>query len=75
MSPVAARLHEVATGWLGELLGLPAGTAAVFVTGATMANAAALTAARDQQLADVGWVHRVPADDKAGCAPTASPRT
>ena len=55
MSPVAARLHEVATGWLGELFGLPAGSAAVFVTGAAMANAAALTAARDQQLARVGW--------------------
>jgi glutamate/tyrosine decarboxylase-like PLP-dependent enzyme len=55
MSPVAARLHEVVTRWLGELLGLPAGSAAVFVTGAAMANAAALTAARDQQLAGAGW--------------------
>jgi glutamate/tyrosine decarboxylase-like PLP-dependent enzyme len=55
MSPVASRLHEVVTGWLGELLGLPAGSAAVFVTGATMANAAALTAARDQQLGRAGW--------------------
>jgi glutamate/tyrosine decarboxylase-like PLP-dependent enzyme len=55
MSPTAARLHEVVTGWLGDLLGLPAGSAAVFVTGATMANAAALAAARDQQLARVGW--------------------
>ncbi len=55
MSPVAARLHEVVTGWLGALLGLPAGSAAVFVTGATMANATALAAARDQQLARAGW--------------------
>ncbi len=55
MSPVAARLHQVVAGWLGELLGLPAGSAAVFVTGATMANAAALTAARDQQLGRAGW--------------------
>jgi glutamate/tyrosine decarboxylase-like PLP-dependent enzyme len=55
MSPVAARLHEVVTGWLGELLGLPAGSAAAFVTGAAMANTAALTAARDRQLASVGW--------------------
>jgi glutamate/tyrosine decarboxylase-like PLP-dependent enzyme len=55
MSPAAARLHEVVTRWLGELLGLPAGSAAVFVTGATMANAAALTAARDQQLGRAGW--------------------
>jgi len=59
MSPVAARLHEVVTRWLTELLGLPAGSAAVFVTGAAMANTAALTAAltaaRDQQLAQAGW--------------------
>ncbi len=55
MSPVAARLHEVVTGWLTGLLGLPAGTAAVFVTGSAMANTAALTAARDQQLARLGW--------------------
>jgi glutamate/tyrosine decarboxylase-like PLP-dependent enzyme len=55
MSPVAARLHEVVTGWLADLLGLPAGTAAAFVTGGSMANTAALTAARDQQLARAGW--------------------
>jgi glutamate/tyrosine decarboxylase-like PLP-dependent enzyme len=55
MSPVAARLHEVVTGWLTGLLGLPAGTAAGFMTGSAMANTAALTAARDQQLARTGW--------------------
>jgi glutamate/tyrosine decarboxylase-like PLP-dependent enzyme len=55
MSPVAARLHDVVTGWLGELFGLPAGSGAVFVTGAAMANATALTAARDRQLAGAGW--------------------
>jgi glutamate/tyrosine decarboxylase-like PLP-dependent enzyme len=55
MSPAAARLHEVVTRWLGDLLGLPAGSAAAFVTGATMANATALTAARDQQLSRAGW--------------------
>ena len=55
MSPVAARLHEVVNGWLLDLLGLPLGTAAVFVTGSAMANTAALTAARDQQLARWGW--------------------
>ena len=32
MSPVAARLHDVVTAWLAELLGLPAGTAAAFVS-------------------------------------------
>lgn len=55
MSPVAARLHAVVTEWLASLLGLPAGTAAVFVTGAAMANTAAITAARDHQLAGAGW--------------------
>jgi len=55
MSPVAARLHEVVTGWLTELFGLPAGTAAVFVSGASMANTTALAAARDHQLARAGW--------------------
>ena len=51
MSPVAARLHQVVAGWLTGLLALPAGSAAAFVTGAAMANTAALAAARDQQLA------------------------
>jgi glutamate/tyrosine decarboxylase-like PLP-dependent enzyme len=55
MSPVATRLHGVVTGWLVDLLGLPVGTGAVFVTGTAMANTAALAAARDQQLARVGW--------------------
>jgi glutamate/tyrosine decarboxylase-like PLP-dependent enzyme len=55
MSPVAARLHDVTTAWLAGLLGLPAGSAAVFVSGAAMANTAALTAARDHQLARAGW--------------------
>jgi glutamate/tyrosine decarboxylase-like PLP-dependent enzyme len=55
MSPVAARLHDVVTRWLVELLGLPAGSGAVFVTGASMANTAALAAARDHHLARVGW--------------------
>jgi hypothetical protein len=55
MSPVAARLHEVVTGWLADLLGLPTGTAAAFVSGASMANTATLAAARDHQLARVGW--------------------
>ena len=55
MSPVAARLHEVVSGWLTDLLGLPPSTSTVFVTGSAMANTAALTAARDQQLLRVGW--------------------
>lgn len=55
MSPVAARLHDVVTGWLTGLLGLPATAAATFMTGSAMANTAALAAARDQQLSRAGW--------------------
>ena len=55
MSPVAARLHEVVRGWLVDLLRLPAGTGVAFVTGATVANASCLAAARDAMLAGLGW--------------------
>jgi glutamate/tyrosine decarboxylase-like PLP-dependent enzyme len=55
MSPVAAKLHDVVRDWLVELLGLPAGTEVAFVTGATVANASCLAAARDALLARLGW--------------------
>ena len=55
MSPTAARLDAVALRWVTELLGLPDGTGGGFVTGATMANAACLAAARDAVLARHGW--------------------
>ncbi len=55
MSPVAARLHEVTRKWLVQLLGLPDTSVVAFVTGTTMATVAALTAARDHQLAGLGW--------------------
>jgi glutamate/tyrosine decarboxylase-like PLP-dependent enzyme len=55
MSPVAARLDEIALRWVVELLGLPAGTAGGFVTGASMANASCLAAARDAVLTGAGW--------------------
>jgi glutamate/tyrosine decarboxylase-like PLP-dependent enzyme len=55
MSPVAALLDEVALRWVTELLGLPAGSGGGFVTGATMANATCLAAARDAVLAGDGW--------------------
>lgn len=67
MSPVAARLHETTRNWLVQLFGLPATSAVAFVTGATMANATALAAARDQQLARVGW--DVQRDGLAGSPP------
>jgi glutamate/tyrosine decarboxylase-like PLP-dependent enzyme len=54
-SPIGAKLEEVALRWLVDVLGLPAGTGAGFVTGATMANFTALAAARHSVLKDVGW--------------------
>jgi glutamate/tyrosine decarboxylase-like PLP-dependent enzyme len=55
MSPAGARLDDVALRWVIELLGLPAGTGGGFVTGATMANATCLAAARDAVLSAAGW--------------------
>jgi glutamate/tyrosine decarboxylase-like PLP-dependent enzyme len=55
MSPAATVLDAVALRWAGELLGLPAGTGGCFVTGATMANATCLAAARDAVLTRHGW--------------------
>jgi glutamate/tyrosine decarboxylase-like PLP-dependent enzyme len=55
MSPAAATLDAVALRWVTELLGLPAGTGGGFVTGATMANATCLAAARDAVLTSHGW--------------------
>ncbi len=54
-SPTASRIESVAERWLVELLGLPAGTTAGFVTGATMANFSGLAAARHAVLARAGW--------------------
>ena len=51
MSPVAAKLHDVVARWLVDLLGLPAATGVAFVSGATVANASCLAAARDELLA------------------------
>jgi glutamate/tyrosine decarboxylase-like PLP-dependent enzyme len=55
MSPVASRLQDVVRGWLLDLLGLPTGGAVAFVTGATVANASCLAAARDALLTAQGW--------------------
>src|SRR5262252_1672343 len=54
-APGTSTLEEVALGWLIDLLGLPAGTAGGFVTGATMANFTSLAAARHAVLSRAGW--------------------
>jgi glutamate/tyrosine decarboxylase-like PLP-dependent enzyme len=54
-TPGVARVEQVALRWLVDLLGLPAGTAAGFVTGATVANFTALAAARNAVLKKSGW--------------------
>ncbi|MGJ5814761.1 pyridoxal phosphate-dependent decarboxylase family protein [Paludibaculum fermentans] len=54
MSPIAARLEEIALRWIGAALHLPA-TGGALVTGATMANFTGLAAARETLLARQGW--------------------
>jgi len=55
LTPAGAAVEEVAGRWLLELLGLPAGSAVGFVTGATMANFTCLAAARDTVLRRAGY--------------------
>jgi glutamate/tyrosine decarboxylase-like PLP-dependent enzyme len=55
LSPIAAKLEEVAIRWLLDVLRLPAGCGAGFVTCATQANFAGLAAARHALLARQGW--------------------
>ena len=55
MSPLASKLEEVCERWLAELLGLPEGTAAGFVSGSSTAILCALAAARDTLLQRQGW--------------------
>lgn len=55
MSPVASKLEELCERWLVDLLGLPEGTAAGFVSGSSTAIVCALAAARNELLARQGW--------------------
>jgi glutamate/tyrosine decarboxylase-like PLP-dependent enzyme len=55
ISPVAARIEQIALEWIRQLLELPPGSEGAFVTGATMANFAGLAAARHAVLRRVGW--------------------
>ncbi len=55
LSPAAAAAETVAGEWLVDLLGLPAGSAVGFVTGATMSNFSCLAVARREVLGKAGW--------------------
>ena len=54
-SPVGARIEEIASAWLIDIFGFPATSGVGFVTGATVANFTALSAARHALLARAGW--------------------
>src|SRR5437763_5683084 len=55
VTPLPAKLEDVALGWLRDVLGLPAETGVGFVAGATMANFSCLAAARHSVLKQAGW--------------------
>jgi glutamate/tyrosine decarboxylase-like PLP-dependent enzyme len=55
LSPIAARLEDVAMRWLLDVLGLPRESGVGFVTCATQANFSGLAAARHALLARRGW--------------------
>lgn len=67
VTPAMSTVEGVAMEWLKSLFGLPAGSAASFVTGATVANFTALAAARNRVFSNVGW--NVEADGLIGAPP------
>ena len=67
VTPAVSVLEAVALEWMQDVLGLPEGCAAAFVTGATMANFSALVAARHSVLARRDW--DVEADGLFGAPP------
>lgn len=66
-APAASAVETVATGWLLDLLGLPAEASVGLFTGATVANFVCLAAARSEMLRRVGW--DVEADGLFGAPP------
>jgi glutamate/tyrosine decarboxylase-like PLP-dependent enzyme len=54
-SPTTAAVEEVAANWLLEILDLPRDASLGFVTGASVGNFVALSAARGKVLRDFGW--------------------
>ena len=55
MSPIVSQLETTCEKWLADLLGLPAGTAAGFVSGSSTATLCGLAAGRDELLKRQGW--------------------
>ncbi len=55
VTPATALLEQVALSWLVDLFGLPEKSGGAFVTGATVANLAALSAARHAVYTQAGW--------------------
>jgi len=55
MSPINSRLEEICERWIVSLLRLPAGAAAGFVSGTTIANFSGLCAGRNELLRRRGW--------------------
>ncbi len=66
-TPLTSTVEAVALRWLVDLLGLPEGTGAGFVTGGTMANFSCLVAARHAVLERAGW--DIEADGLFGAPP------
>ncbi|MFO0993429.1 MAG: aminotransferase class V-fold PLP-dependent enzyme [Hyphomicrobiales bacterium] len=54
-TPATAAIEEIAERWLVEILGLPMGSSIGFTTGATVANAIGLAAARTGVMLKAGW--------------------
>jgi glutamate/tyrosine decarboxylase-like PLP-dependent enzyme len=55
VTPAHSAVEDVASAWLLDLLGLPAGSGVGFATGATMSIFTCLAAARDSVLQRAGW--------------------
>ncbi len=55
ISPVVGKLEQVCENWLRELLELPAGTVAGYVSGSSTATLCGLAAARYELLKRLGW--------------------
>ncbi len=55
MSPIASKLESVSERWMTELLGLPSGTVAGFVSGSSTATLVGLAAGRNKVYKNLGY--------------------